>query len=376
MYTIRPRFITLITLVISIISLRYAVGQTISNFSVKFNETSLKGIPIINTTTGAAATKLQYDEKNRYKTMTIGGYNDEVYCLNNATQHDGDDCNNNSAYIIVRKYTKVFNIPDIQTVEGLVRSTDDPLSRIYTINSTLLTAPSTEEIFEPLLSLKRVGPCDVYTDLDEFMRITIAKIVVINPVDRILKDGPHLIPTLLNGPILRIPAFSNTSYFAAWLGHGEWSWPHAEGLRFGTVNKNNYSVTGTEWRVTDFWNDRGYNQQEARLLLLPDGESIFVIYTARFFGNKLPPFSQMYAILKRNTSYNEYNIPSRPIWIDYKRHIHNKNFVPLLYNNSIHLIPSFHPMVVIRLEVFWFSCLSCICLLFQISHAFLAGSMR
>lgn len=99
---------------------------------MKSNETSLIGIPIFNTTTGAAATKLQYDEKNGYKTMTIGGYNDEVYCLNNAAQHDGDDFNNNSACIIIRKYTKVFNIPDIQTVEGLVWSTDNPLSRIYT----------------------------------------------------------------------------------------------------------------------------------------------------------------------------------------------------------------------------------------------------
>jgi hypothetical protein len=342
----------IIILIISIMSLGYTVGQTISNFSVKSNESSLKGIAIINSTTGAAATKIQYDEKNRYKTMTIGAYNDEVYCLINATQHDGDDCNNNSAYIIIRKYKKVFNIPNIQTVEALVRSTDDPLSRIYTIDSILLTAPSTEEMFEPSISLKRAAACDAYTNLDKFMRITIAKIVVINPVDRILRDGPHLISTLLNGPILRIPAFSDTSYFAAWLGHGECSWQNAEGLQFGTVNKNNFSVTSTE-----FWNDRG------RIILLPDGESIFVIYTARFFGNKLPPFSQMYAILKRNTSSNEYNIPSRLIWIDYKRHLHNKNFVPFLYNNSFHLIPSFRPMVVIRPEVFWFLCLSYICLI-------------
>lgn len=283
--------------------------------------------------------------------MIIGTYNDKVYCLYNGTQQYGDTCNENSAYVVIREYTKVLTIPDIETLKVLVSSVDDPfnVSRIHMVDPDILTASNTEEIIEPLLSLRN-GANDIYTSLDEFMRITIAKIVIFNPVERILRDGPHLVPDLLNGPILRIPAFSNTSYFAAWLGHGIWRWPNAEGLRFGTVNKHNYSVIGTEWRITDYWNDRGYNQQEARIMLLPDNESIFVIYTARFFGRSLPPFSQMYAILRRNTSSNEYNIPSRPIWIDYKRHLHNKNFVPFLYNNSIHLIPSFHPMVVIRLE--------------------------
>jgi hypothetical protein len=116
------------------------------------------------------------------------------------------------------------------------------------------------------------------------------------------------------------------------------------------VNKNNYSVTDIQWRVTDIWNGRGYNQQEARIMLLPDGESIIVLFAARFFGNKLPPFSQMYAILRRNASCNEYNIPSRPVWVDYKRNLHNKKIVPFIYNNSVHLIPSFNPMVVIRLK--------------------------
>ena len=115
------------------------------------------------------------------------------------------------------------------------------------------------------------------------------------------------------------------------------------------VDKHNYSVHGFDWRITDYWNGRRYNQQEARIMLLPDGESVFVIYTTRFFGNPLPPFTQMYGILRRNASNNEY-IAGPPVWIDYERHLHTKNFVPFLYNDSVHLIPSFHPMVIIRLE--------------------------
>jgi hypothetical protein len=338
MYAVRPLLmilIKLLMLIISITSLERAVGQTISKCSAMSFNSTIKGVEIL--------------QKKKYKTMTIGTYNDEVYCLKSATQHDGDDCNENSAYIVLRTYIKVYKIQDIQTLKALQVSFAEDyqnVSQIHTIDPAILTAPDTEEISEPLLSLKQDGGTDIYMSLDEFMRITIAKIVIVNPVDRILRDGPHLVPTLLNGPILRIPAFSNISYFAAWLGH----WPNKEGLRFGTVNKNNYSVTDTHWCVTDIWNGRGYNQQEARIMLLPDGESIFVIFTARFFGNPLKPFSQMYAILRRNASCNEYNIPSRPIWVDYKRNLHNKNFVPFIYNSSIHLIPSFNPMVVIRLE--------------------------
>ena len=70
------------------------------------------------------------------------------------------------------------------------------------------------------------------------------------------------------------------------------------GLRFGAVNKANYTVKvyGAETRITDYFNGRLYNQQEGRPLLLPDGESIFVVYCARFYGNPLPPFTQVYSL--------------------------------------------------------------------------------
>jgi hypothetical protein len=122
-------------------------------------------------------------------------------------------------YIYINKYGHMYISKYIFTYILQVSSAEDfqNASQIHTIDRAILTAPNTEEISEPLLSLQD-GGTDVYTSLDEFMRVTIAKIVIVNPVDRILRDGPHLVPTLLNGPILRIPAFSNTSYFAAWLG--------------------------------------------------------------------------------------------------------------------------------------------------------------
>ena len=115
-----------------------------------------------------------------------------------------------------------------------------------------------------------------------FMRVTVYKCVYLNPVDRFMTDGPHLVPELLNGAIMRVsnpsqipfnsqsnlifipqlpnlhsnpsspplshhhntllthrctdhdrrpqvPKFSNSTYFAVWLGHGQWGWPGAEG---------------------------------------------------------------------------------------------------------------------------------------------------
>lgn len=47
------------------------------------------------------------------------------------------------------------------------------------------------------------------------MRVTIGKVAILNPVSVFLRDGPHLVPTLLNGAILRVPAFSNTRYGTA-----------------------------------------------------------------------------------------------------------------------------------------------------------------
>ena len=109
------------------------------------------------------------------------------------------------------------------------------------------------------------------------------------------------------------------SYFTAWLGQrvGLWAWPpDVQGLRFGSIDRQNHSLISTEWRLSDHWNGRVYNQQEVRILLLPDGESIFAIFTSRFYGNPLPPFAQMCGVLRRNATTNEY-IPGPPIWSAY-----------------------------------------------------------
>ena len=53
----------------------------------------------------------------------------------------------------------------------------------------------------------------------------------------------------------------------------------------------------------------------------------------------------MYGIIRRNKTSNEFHMEGFPIWIDYIRNDHTKNFVPFLYKEQVHLIPSFHPLV-------------------------------
>jgi hypothetical protein len=123
----------LMMLIISITLLERAVGQILSNISTISFESTIKGVGII-------------------QTMTIGTYNDEVYCLNKATQNDENNCNENSAYIVLRKYTKVYKIQDIPTLKALQVSSEEDhqnISQIHTIDSAILTAPNTEEISEP-----------------------------------------------------------------------------------------------------------------------------------------------------------------------------------------------------------------------------------
>eukprot|EP00596_Hydrurales_sp_CCMP1899_P002138 CAMPEP_0119047136 /NCGR_PEP_ID=MMETSP1177-20130426/51145_1 /TAXON_ID=2985 /ORGANISM="Ochromonas sp, Strain CCMP1899" /LENGTH=481 /DNA_ID=CAMNT_0007021279 /DNA_START=290 /DNA_END=1735 /DNA_ORIENTATION=+ len=323
--------------------------EKVTEFLTVNVEESVKDKRILNLRNDTAIINQNYNEIDANKKVTIGIYNDEIYCLNDSSQYENDasDCHERSKYVILRKYTKIFTIPDFVTLKALMDKTDDPnkFSKIHEIDPALLADPSTEIVLEPLTTLKQNGD-GAEPVADEFMRITIAKITIMYPVVRFLLDGPHLVPDLINGAILRVPAFSNSSYFTVWLPHTFGN----NGLLFGTIDKKNFSVNVEKWSITDYWDSRSrYTQQEARVMLLPDGESIFIIYTARFY-NYLK-FSQMYAIMSRNSSNNQYNIPSSPIWIDYKKTEHNKNFIPFLHNNTIYLIPSFYPMVVLRLEM-------------------------
>jgi hypothetical protein len=69
---LRPLLVTLMMLILSVTSWKRALEQTISNSTMMSFESTVKGVGIV--------------EKPKYKTMTIGTYNDEVYCLNSATQ--------------------------------------------------------------------------------------------------------------------------------------------------------------------------------------------------------------------------------------------------------------------------------------------------
>jgi hypothetical protein len=62
-----------------------------------------------------------------------------------------------------------------------------------------------------------------------------------------------------------------------------------------------------------------------------------------------PPFTQMFGFLTLNKSAQTFDA-SRAYWLDHDREVHAKNFIPFLYNDHIHLISSFSPMIVLRLD--------------------------
>lgn len=95
-----------------------------------------------------------------------------------------------------------------------------------------------------------------------------------------------------------------------------------------------------------YWNGAGYFQQEARLIELDD-DRIFALFTARF--TRRSPFTQIYGIMKFDRTTNTFAVES-PKWINYGRDVHSKNFVPLLFDHKIYLIPSINPLVILRLD--------------------------
>ena len=123
-------------------------------------------------TPGAIATEEQLAEGKQYKTMTVAADGGKVYCLNNGTQKAGDLCNESNEYVVLRKRTQIFTIPDIETLEALMGFKIDPnnVSWIPELDPALLTAPGTEQVQEPLPSLKKYAdnPDELETDLDWF----------------------------------------------------------------------------------------------------------------------------------------------------------------------------------------------------------------
>ena len=266
-------------------------------------------------------------------TTTVDG-TQSIYCVSPCTGL-------NKKLVVMRTQLVLREIPDHDTLEAVLARHIDPsnMSWIPQLDPIVFSAPDTI-VMAPMSSLARTAD-----NPDEFMRVAIAKIIAFNPVVGMMIDKPSLAPNLLNSAILRSKYFPPNHYFAAWLG----DWEGTEGLRFGMINKANQTITLFNWRLPDTFNGRVYDQQEGRVLLLPGDEQIFVIFTARFFMNPLPPFTQMFGFLNLNKSTNTF-YPSRPYWLDYNRDIHAKNFIPFVYNNRVHLIPSFYPMIVLRLE--------------------------
>ena len=292
---------------------------------------------------------------NQETMLTIGPLHDEIYSF----YHGNTNTNSSSSssmvpYVLVRNRSSVYLFPDNETFLSLLGTTQNllwilPLPTQLTATTNLQLDNNLTQ-YQYIPSLKTT----IWSTPDDVLFALIAKILFLNPVSLYIDDGPHFVPGLTNGAIVRVPRFSNTSYFASWLGKGIWKWYDVKtltGIRFGSIDHDragNYTVFGSpDWRMTDGWNTKVYNQQEARLLLLPDGLSVFVICTARFHNG---PFQQMYGIMELNeTSLQwELGLGNAVVWLDYQRQSHIKNLVPFLYNNTVHLIPSFFPLIVLQ----------------------------
>ena len=272
--------------------------------------------------------------------LSIGPLHDLIYSYHGNTS-------SMIPFVLVRNRSSVYLFPDNETFSSLLGSSNisgiPPLPTTLTAMSNLLD----DNLTQYVPSWKTT----FWSNADEMLFALITKISFLNPVDVYLDEEPHIVPGLTNAGIVRVPLYSNTSYFASWLGKGIWKWYDVKtvtGLRFGSIDRANYSVMGSPvWRMTDGWNNKVYNQQEARLLLLPDGLSVFVICTARFHNG---PFQQMYGIMELNETSMEWELglENTVVWVEYQRHNHMKNLVPFLYNDTVHLIPSFFPLIILQ----------------------------
>ena len=271
--------------------------------------------------------------------LSIGPLHDEIYSYGNTSSM--------IPFALVRNRSSIYLFPDNETFSSLLGTNN--ISSILPLSTKLIATPTL--LLDNLTQYVPSWKTNYFSNADEHLFALITKISFLNPVNLYIDDEPHIVPGLTNAAIVRVPLYSNTSYFTSWLGKGIWKWfdvTKLTGLRFGSIDRANYSVWGSpEWRMTDGWSWKVYQQQEARMLALPDGKSVFVICTARFKGG---PFQQIYGIMELNvtTLQWELGLEGTVVWVDYQRQSNMKNLVPFLYNNTVHLIPSFYPLIVLQ----------------------------
>ena len=177
------------------------------------------------------------------------------------------------------------------------------------------------------------------TALDEFYRITILKIMILAPAYYVREV--QKMPGLVNGAILSMPSWSTSSYLIAWKALDK------DLLHCGAINKKTFQLTPLENMFFNFiWNGAYYEQEEARVTPVTD-DKFFLIATARF--SRHSPFTEVYGYANLNRTTGNFSFDP-PIWLDYQRDRDNKNFVPLVYNETVYLLPSINPLVVLTVE--------------------------
>jgi hypothetical protein len=234
-------------------------------------------------------------------------------------------------YLLLKTEKVIEKIPDIETVKDLLGTED--LSNITFVPDAVLETAYTRD--EPIPSLK------VYDkwDIDGWHVWMIKKIKILSPPTYV-REGA-LVPGLINGAIIKLPFWSNTTYLCAWKATGR------EILMYGAIDMKNFSlVEPLSMFFTYYWNGAGYQQQEARVLPMSNNR-FFITTTGRF--NVHSPFIELYGIATMDTESKQFTF-SDPVWINYGRETHQKNYVPFLYNDTVHLIPSINPLVVMTID--------------------------
>ena len=242
-------------------------------------------------------------------------------------------------YVVVRNKMEIQRLPDNDTFFSL----------IGTENALNISALPKEIIFE-LAGVKEMADIQFTVSLkkkdqyaDEWFRVTIAKICMLaSPVNYV--EEVHLVSGLINGAILRVKGCSNTSYLTSSVGSH---------LLFGTLNiadfiprqlvglgMNDVKFLHEEGRMVELTNDRFFVISAVRSGSGINVGKYFQLFTvASYRGNKTAT-QQDFHDYNFGTSYK----------VEHGQNQHAKNYVPIVHNDSIFLLPSISPLVVLKLK--------------------------